>query len=70
MIRLIFFPFRLVWSLVSLVFNLTGRIICAVLGGCLILAGGIMCATIVGIVGGIPLVLLGLSFLVKAVLMF
>lgn len=70
MINLILFPFKLVWGLVTLVFNLTGRIICAVLGGCLLLAGGVLCATVVGLFGGIPLVLLGLSFLAKAVFIF
>jgi hypothetical protein len=59
-------PFLALWWLVTFVFEATGRLLCAVLGVALVIVGGVVALTIVGAPIGIPLVLLGVLLLVRA----
>jgi hypothetical protein len=59
-------PLFALWWLVTFVLEATGRLVCAVLGVALIVAGGVVALTIVGAPVGIPLVLLGVLLLVRA----
>jgi hypothetical protein len=60
-------PFYALWRLVETVFKLTGRIIAAVLGLVLVMAGILISLTFIGAIIGIPLVLLGLMLMVRAI---
>lgn len=66
MLRLIFWPFRLVFGLWNALFRLTGRLVMGIIGSVLLCTGIILTLTIVGSVAGIPLALLGLSFCLRA----
>jgi len=65
--KIILLPFRLIGFLLELVFNLTGRLICAVLGLVLMIIGLILTVTIIGAVIGIPLLIIGLLLLIRSV---
>ncbi len=53
-------PFAALWRLITLVFELTGRLIAIVLGVVVMILGVIVCLTVVGAVVGIPMILFGL----------
>ena len=59
-------PFHAVWRLVSFILSATGRLLCAVLGIVLMVVGSTVTLTIVGAPLGIPLILLGVLLLVRA----
>ena len=59
-------PFYAIWRLVGFVLSVTGRLLCAILGLALIVIGGIVILTIVGVPLGIALILLGVLLLVRA----
>ena len=59
-------PFYALWRLVSLVLVATGRFVCGVLGLVLIGAGALLSLTVVGAPIGIPLGVLGLLLLCRA----
>jgi hypothetical protein len=52
-------PFWALWRLVTWIVVLVGRLIAVVLGGVLMLAGFLLCLTVVGAIIGIPLAILG-----------
>lgn len=59
-------PFYALWRLVTFVLSATGRLLCGVLGVALTLAGAILVLTVVGFPLGVPLVMLGVLLLVRA----
>jgi hypothetical protein len=65
-VPLLLWPFVLVWRLLGLVLNLTSRIICALLGLLLMVAGVAITMSIVGAPAGIALSALGFLLLVRA----
>jgi hypothetical protein len=65
-VPLLLWPFVLVWRLLGLVLNLTSRIICALLGLLLMVAGVAITMSIVGAPAGIALSVLGFLLLVRA----
>ena len=67
MLRLFLLPFRLVWGLIAFLFGLMGALISIALGLMLLTVGAVLTMTIVGAVFGIPLILLGLGFLLFAI---
>jgi hypothetical protein len=58
-------PFVAVWRLLTLIVELTGRLIAVLLGFILIIVGVILTVTIAGAVIGIPLILFGFMLLVR-----
>lgn len=60
MMGLLLFPFKVVWSLIGLAFNLTGRLLGVIIGLVLMVAGVILTFTVVGAIIGVPLLILGL----------
>jgi uncharacterized membrane protein (DUF106 family) len=64
--RLILLPFKIIWALISMVFDLTGRLIGAVLGLVLLITGLILTVTVVGAIIGIPLLILGLLLMIRS----
>jgi hypothetical protein len=61
-------PFAALWSLVTGILQLCGRIVAAVLGLILMVAGGLLALTVVGAVVGIPLAILGFMLMLRSVL--
>ena len=59
-------PFYAIWRIVSFVFELTGRIICALIGLALMAAGVAITVTVVAAPIGIPIVAFGFLLLVRA----
>ena len=59
-------PFYAIWRVVSFVFELTGRIICAVIGLALMAAGVAITVTVVAAPIGIPIAAFGFLLLVRA----
>ena len=59
-------PFRLLWSLVSFVIGLTGRIIAFFIAVVCLTLGVLLTGTVIGAVVGIPLIIVGLFLLVRS----
>lgn len=64
---LLLWPFVAVWRLLALIIELTGRLIGAVLGLALLIAGVVLSLTVIGAIVGVPLALLGLLLMVRSV---
>lgn len=62
----ILWPFYALWKLLTLVLNVTGRIICAVIGLALMVAGVAISLSVIGAVLGIPLAAFGFLMAVRA----
>ncbi len=62
----ILWPFYAVWRVVSFIFELTGRIICAIIGLALMAAGVAITISVVAAPIGIPIVAFGFLLLVRA----
>jgi uncharacterized membrane protein HdeD (DUF308 family) len=60
------YPFWLIWRLVIWIFEATGRLIGAILGLVLMIAGVIVSLTVIGAVIGIPLIIFGFMLLVRS----
>lgn len=63
---LLLMPFVGLWRLLGFIIALTGRMICALLGLVVMIAGVTLTVSIVGIPAGIPLSVLGFLLLVRA----
>jgi len=59
-------PFWALWRLVTFVLRATGRLLCGVLGLALMIVGAVLSLTVVGAPVGVPLVLLGVLLVVRA----
>ncbi len=62
----ILWPFYAVWKVLTLVLNITGRIICAILGLVLMVAGVAISLSIIGAIIGVPLASFGFLLVVRA----
>ena len=62
----ILWPFYAVWKLVTIILELTGRILCALLGLAMMAAGVAISLSVVGAVIGIPLAAFGFLLAVRA----
>ena len=58
-------PFWAIWRLVTLIVELTGRLIAVVLGLVLMIAGALISLTIIGLVVGIPLMIIGFLLVLR-----
>jgi hypothetical protein len=61
----IFLPFVALWRLLTVILELTGRLVAVVLGLLLMVGGGLLTATVVGAPVGIPLALFGFLLLLR-----
>lgn len=59
-------PFVFLWRLVGLLLNVTSRIVCALLGLCLMIAGVAIAMSVIGAPVGVALGALGFLLLVRA----
>ncbi len=64
-IPLLLWPFAAIWALVAGIIKLTGRLVAAVLGLVLMIAGLVLCITVVGAVAGVPLLMFGFLLMVR-----
>ena len=62
----ILWPFFAIWKILTLILNITGRIICALIGIAMMVAGVAVSMSIVGAVIGIPLASFGFLLSVRA----
>jgi len=60
------YPFWLIWRLVIWIIEATGRLIGAILGLVLMIAGVVISLTVIGAVVGIPLIIFGFMLLVRS----
>lgn len=63
--KILFFPFIAVWKLFEFIIKLTGRLIAVILGLVLMIAGAILCCTVIGAVVGIPIIIFGFTLMVR-----
>lgn len=59
-------PFYAIWRLLTLILNITGRLIAALLGVALMMAGVAIALSVVGAPLGVPLAALGFLLVVRA----
>ena len=59
-------PFYAVWKILTLILNVTGRILCALLGLALMAIGVAVSLSIVGAIIGVPLAAFGFLLAVRA----
>lgn len=64
---ILLFPLSLIWSLAGFILEVIGRILCAIVGIVLMVAGVILVMTIGGAPLGIPLAAFGFLLLVRAI---
>ena len=62
----ILWPFYFIWKLVTLILNITGRILCALLGIGLMAIGVTVSLSLVGAILGVPLLAFGFLLTVRA----
>jgi hypothetical protein len=55
----ILWPFWAIWRLIALIVGMTGRLLAVILGFLFVLVGAILCATVVLLPIGVPLILFG-----------
>ena len=66
-VPVLLWPFYAIWRLLTFVLNVVGRIICAILGLGIMIAGVAITMSVVGAPIGIPLASLGFLLLLRAV---
>jgi hypothetical protein len=64
-VPMLLWPFWLIWRLVTGIFVLTGRLLAAVLGLVLMIAGVLVTLTVVGAIIGIPLIIFGFLLVIR-----
>ena len=65
-VPILLWPFYAIWRLVTLVLELVGRILCAVLGLGIMAAGVVITISVVAAPIGIPLAIFGFLLIVRA----
>ena len=66
-IPILLWPFYAIWRLLTFVLNVVGRLLCAILGIALMIAGVVVTMSVVGAPLGIPVAALGFLLLIRAV---
>ena len=65
-VPILLWPFYAIWRIVTFIFELTGRIICALIGLAIMAAGVAITITVVAAPIGIPIAAFGFLLLVRA----
>ncbi|MGYP000094508724 len=66
MLRVLTWPFRMVWSFIGIVFLGIGKLLSMLLGVILAAIGVALCCTIIGAIIGVPLVVLGVAMFLRS----
>lgn len=61
----LFWPFWALWKLLEAVLKLTGRLVAITVGLAFLIAGVVLCFTVLGLPAGLPLAAVGLLLLVR-----
>lgn len=64
---ILLWPFRVFWSLLSLILRLTGRLLAAILGLIFIVIGVMLTFLVVAAPVGIPLIIVGFLLMVRSI---
>lgn len=67
MLRILTWPFELLFDLIGFVLSLTGALIGFIVGLVLCCIGVALCLTVIGAVPGVPLVILGGGLMLKSI---
>jgi hypothetical protein len=59
-------PFYAIWRLIALIIEITGRLVGAILGLVLMIAGVILTITVIGAIVGIPLIVFGFMLTLRS----
>jgi hypothetical protein len=59
-------PFIALWKLLAWILTLTGRLVGAILGIVLMIAGLVLTITVVGAIVGVPLIIFGFMLMVRS----
>jgi len=65
LLKLLLWPFWLTLRLVEAIIKITGRFLAIILGLIVLFFGITLCVTIIGVVFGIPLVIVGLGLIIR-----
>lgn len=68
MLRLLFWPVDMALRLMSFCLGVTGRVASLALGLILCGIGAVLCASLIGLVAGVPLAVLGAGLILRALL--
>jgi len=60
-------PFCALWQLISWIVTLTGRLVAVILGLVLMIAGILVSLTVVGLIVGVPLFLVGMFLVFRGI---
>jgi hypothetical protein len=63
--RFILWPFKAIFSLVTGIVKMTGRLVAMILGLVFLILGGLISLTVVGAVIGIPIAVFGLLLIIR-----
>ena len=66
MIRVLTWPFRMVWSLLSVIFLAAGKLLTLLIGLALAAVGVVLIGSIVGAGIGIPLLIFGVLLMIRS----
>ncbi len=61
------YPFWLIWKLVIGIIAFTGRLVGAIIGLVLMIAGIVVSLTVVGLIVGIPLIIFGFLLMIRSI---
>lgn len=57
--KILFWPFIMLWGFIGLLLSLLGRMLTGILGLVFMIVGGVVTLTVIGAVVGVPLAILG-----------
>ncbi len=66
-VPILLWPFYAIWRLLTLILNIVGRLLCALLGLTVMIGGVVITMSVVGAPIGIPLAALGFLLLIRAI---
>ncbi len=63
----ILWPLVALWNLLAFILKLTGRLAGVMIGLALMIAGIVLCFTVIGLPVGLPLIILGFSLMLRGI---
>lgn len=66
MFRVLTWPFRMLWSLIGVIFLAVGKLLTLLIGLLLVVAGVLLACTLVGAFVGVPMILFGLLLILRS----
>jgi hypothetical protein len=65
--NLLLLPFRIVWSIVRFIAEMTGRLLAVLIGVALVAVGVVLTLTVIGAIVGVPLIAIGVGLILKGI---